>query len=240
MTTIITCGCFDVFHEGHERFLRAAKQLGISPSMSAAAAQLGIAPSAARNKLLIAVNSDLSAKKLKACKWGERYPIDDHLTRMANVSKYADITVGFDTEEQLHALIEHYAPCILVKGPDYAGTSVTGDDIAPVLILDTPEPESVKEMKLRVYGAAASIERRCCNPEHVEPSTDRKNVLRGKGPTAINAAKDRCPKGHPYSGRKWQQGGWVRICKTCRYESETKRRRKNRAKSLPSIREKGG
>ena len=59
-------------------------------------------------------------------------------------------------------------------------------------------------------------ERKCINPDHVEPSTDKKNVLRGKGPTAINASKTRCPKGHPYTGKKFQQGGWVRICQTCR------------------------
>ena len=60
---------------------------------------------------------------------------------------------------------------------------------------------------------------KCCNPAHLEPSTDKKNVLRGKGPTAINAQKERCPKGHPYSP-KFQQGGWTRICKTCRSKQQ--------------------
>jgi len=134
MSVIIANGCFDVFHEGHHRFLTMAKNLGQF------------------NRLIVAVNSDQSARALKLAKWGENYPIDNHLERMRNVGRYADIIVGFDTEEQLHSLIEHYMPCIIVKGPDYAGKSVTGDDIAPVLILDTPEPESVKEMKRRVYG----------------------------------------------------------------------------------------
>lgn len=139
MAVIITNGCFDVFHEGHRVFLECARYLTIQPKE-------------ARNRLIVAVNSDESCKRLKADRHGDKYPIDSHLDRMANVGQYADVVVGFDTEEQLHSLIEHYAPCIIVKGPDYAGKPVTGDDIAPVLILDTPEPESVKEMKRRVYG----------------------------------------------------------------------------------------
>lgn len=51
----------------------------------------------------------------------------------------------------------------------------------------------------------------CVNPDHLEAVTHRVNVLRGVGPTAQNARKTYCPKGHrlsPESGR--------RICKTCR------------------------
>lgn len=38
--------------------------------------------------------------------------------------------------------------------------------------------------------------RRCVNPEHLEPVSQRENVRRGLG----NASKTHCPKGHPYSG----------------------------------------
>lgn len=145
MSTLIINGCFDIFHDGHTRFLQRAKFLGVSKKAPFKDAMV-------RNKLIVAVNSDASCKRLKSDKHGPKYPIDHEIERMANVSKYADIVVGFDTEEQLHALIEHCMPCIIVKGPDYAGKSVTGDDLAPVLILDTPEPESVKEMKRRVYS----------------------------------------------------------------------------------------
>jgi hypothetical protein len=40
--------------------------------------------------------------------------------------------------------------------------------------------------------------RSCVNPEHLEPVTERENVLRSGSPTAINARKKHCPKGHPY------------------------------------------
>lgn len=38
--------------------------------------------------------------------------------------------------------------------------------------------------------------RHCVNPKHLEPVTQRENVLRGVG----NLPKSECPKGHPYSG----------------------------------------
>lgn len=38
--------------------------------------------------------------------------------------------------------------------------------------------------------------RNCVNPDHLEPVGHRENVLRGIGPTAINAQKTVCSKGH--------------------------------------------
>ncbi len=40
--------------------------------------------------------------------------------------------------------------------------------------------------------------RRCVNPEHLEPVTQRVNVLRGVGPAALNAGKTHC-----YRGTRW-------------------------------------
>jgi D-beta-D-heptose 7-phosphate kinase/D-beta-D-heptose 1-phosphate adenosyltransferase len=137
MAFIIVNGCFDVFHEGHRRFLWAAKNLVHNPSII---------------HLIAAINSDESARRLKSKKWGEKYPIDSLETRMANVKRRVDGVASFNEETELWQLIYECRPCILCKGPDYAGKPVTGDDIAPVLILDTPEPEAVKQMKREVYG----------------------------------------------------------------------------------------
>lgn len=41
--------------------------------------------------------------------------------------------------------------------------------------------------------------RACVNPSHLEPVTNRENVLRGAGPSAVNAAKTYCVNGHPLS-----------------------------------------
>ncbi|MER6825265.1 hypothetical protein ABT352_04690 [Streptosporangium sp. NPDC000563] len=48
----------------------------------------------------------------------------------------------------------------------------------------------------------------CAHPDHVRPVTHRENVLRGNGPSARNARKTACPKGHPYdrvTARGWRQ-----------------------------------
>mgnify|MGYP003292883006 CR=1 FL=1 len=39
--------------------------------------------------------------------------------------------------------------------------------------------------------------RRCVNPEHLEPVTNRENILRGMSPMAMNARKTHCVNGHP-------------------------------------------
>lgn len=42
--------------------------------------------------------------------------------------------------------------------------------------------------------------RACVNPDHLEPVSGKENILRGKGPCALNAAKTHCKRGHPLSG----------------------------------------
>lgn len=110
-----------------------------------------------RNRLVVALNSDKSARSLKLSKWGENYPIDDLETRKRKLAPYVDEILSFDDQYGLYWLIYEMMPCVLVKGPDYAGQRVTGDLIAPVLILDTPEPESVKRMKVQVYGQLPKV-----------------------------------------------------------------------------------
>jgi hypothetical protein len=39
----------------------------------------------------------------------------------------------------------------------------------------------------------------CVNPEHLEAVTHRENVLRGTGPTALNAARTHCVNGHAFT-----------------------------------------
>lgn len=59
--------------------------------------------------------------------------------------------------------------------------------------------------------------RHCVNPEHLEPVTNRENLLRGTGLPAINARKTRCPAGHSdYVYRKARyEGQTYRRCRTC-------------------------
>jgi len=58
--------------------------------------------------------------------------------------------------------------------------------------------------------------RACCNVKHLEPVTPKENTLRGIGPTAQNAKKTHCKRGHELSGSNviGTEDGW-RICHTC-------------------------
>lgn len=57
----------------------------------------------------------------------------------------------------------------------------------------------------------------CVNPDHLEPVTHRENVLRGDSPTAINARKTHCKRGHEFTVENTyvtpSTGG--RNCRTC-------------------------
>lgn len=66
---------------------------------------------------------------------------------------------------------------------------------------------------------------RCVNPDHLEPVTDRVNILRGVGPCAVNAAKTECSCGAPFS--RTPRG--VRICKSCKRIDTRLRQRRRRA-----------
>lgn len=54
--------------------------------------------------------------------------------------------------------------------------------------------------------------RACVNPDHLEPVTNRENILRGNGHTAINARKQTCKRGHN-DWKRTAEGG--RCCVTC-------------------------
>ena len=67
--------------------------------------------------------------------------------------------------------------------------------------------------------------RSCVNPYHLEPVTNRENILRGEGPTAVNSRAKECPKGHPYSGENLiVQHGTGRLCRECKNSANRDRR----------------
>ena len=74
----------------------------------------------------------------------------------------------------------------------------------------------------------------CCNPAHVRPATDRENILRGGGVSAVHAAKTHCVHGHPFSGDNlYVTPAGYRRCRTCdraREQGRGKRRRPLRAR----------
>ncbi len=57
--------------------------------------------------------------------------------------------------------------------------------------------------------------RSCVNPEHMEPATNKENVLRGAGITADNARKVACVRDHKYTDGSYRMYRGGRICRAC-------------------------
>ena len=71
--------------------------------------------------------------------------------------------------------------------------------------------------------------RSCINPNHMEIVNARTNTLRGIGPTATNARKTHCSKGHRLMGTNLYTHKNRRRCRTCDVNRAKKRRRHSRA-----------
>lgn len=58
--------------------------------------------------------------------------------------------------------------------------------------------------------------RRCVNPAHLEPVTQRENTLRSTSHIAQIAARQTCPSGHPYTPENlYVSPRGYRVCRTC-------------------------
>ncbi len=109
---VFTNGCFDILHAGHVKYLEVAKSYG--------------------DVLIVGVNDDSSIKKLK----GPTRPInnqDDRAYILASLES-VDYVVIFE-EDTPYELIKLIKPHTLVKGGDYEGKNVIGQDIANELKL---------------------------------------------------------------------------------------------------------
>ncbi|HWF05506.1 MAG TPA: adenylyltransferase/cytidyltransferase family protein [Candidatus Angelobacter sp.] len=128
---VLTNGCFDLLHVGHVRYLRAAKELG--------------------GKLIVAVNSDASTRKLK----GEGRPQVPEHERAELLSALADVDAVtiFDSPD-VKELILLLRPDIHAKGTDYTAESVPERDVViacggRVAIVGDPKDHSTTEILRR-------------------------------------------------------------------------------------------
>lgn len=70
----------------------------------------------------------------------------------------------------------------------------------------------------------------CVNPAHLEPVTQRENILRGTSPMAHQARRTHCPQGHPYDEiNTYIDAKGMRHCRRCGREQAALRRRRRAA-----------
>lgn len=103
---VFTNGCFDILHAGHVDIFQQARNLG--------------------DALVVAVNSDISIKKIK----GEKRPVVPQAQRMQVLAalEAIDYVVIFDEENPLK-IIKEIQPDILVKGGDWPVETIVGREI---------------------------------------------------------------------------------------------------------------
>ncbi len=101
-----TNGCFDLVHPGHVSLLDQARAAG--------------------DALIVGLNSDASARRLK----GAGRPVQTAAARASVLAGFSavDLVVEFDEDTPL-SLIEAVRPDVLVKGADYAEEDVVGGDL---------------------------------------------------------------------------------------------------------------
>jgi HNH endonuclease len=67
--------------------------------------------------------------------------------------------------------------------------------------------------------------RLCVRPDHLEPVTQKVNLLRGNAPAAVNARKNACLRGHPLSGTNLGiRPCGRRVCLQCNFEKNARRK----------------
>lgn len=103
---VFTNGCFDILHPGHIETLKFAKSKG--------------------DKLVVAINSDESVKKLK----GSSRPINSLADRMKVISSLecVDYVVSFN-EDNPCDLLTKIQPDVLIKGGDYKEKEAVGHEL---------------------------------------------------------------------------------------------------------------
>jgi hypothetical protein len=70
--------------------------------------------------------------------------------------------------------------------------------------------------------------RACVCPDHIEPVTNKENILRGECPQAQLARQTHCKRGHPLTGRNLILRANQRNCRTCKNLRDNARRKQVR------------
>jgi D-beta-D-heptose 7-phosphate kinase/D-beta-D-heptose 1-phosphate adenosyltransferase len=111
MTTVFVNGTFDILHPGHIKLLDYAASLG--------------------DKLVVAIDTDTRVRQLK----GNSRPFFNEHDRkfMLESLKVVDQVYTFNSNEDLENIIKTTKPNIMVKGSDYRGKTIVGEQYIPTI-----------------------------------------------------------------------------------------------------------
>jgi rfaE bifunctional protein nucleotidyltransferase chain/domain len=108
MKRVFVNGTFDILHPGHVRLLQYAASLG---------------------NLLVAIDTDRRVRQLKGA--GRPFFNQDERRFMLKSLGCVNEVLLFDTDEDLEYLIQNYKPDVMVKGSDYRGRPIIGEEHVP-------------------------------------------------------------------------------------------------------------
>jgi len=113
MSKILVNGSFDILHLGHLRLLEYARSFPNS-------------------YVLVLTDTDRRIKELK----GSSRPINNELERCTMLAslRSVDRVETFDSDDELRKLIKDFGPDIMVKGSDYQGKPVIGEEYCKQII----------------------------------------------------------------------------------------------------------
>lgn len=104
-TIVLTNGCFDLLHHGHLHLLAEARACGAV--------------------LFVAVNTDESVRALK----GETRPVVPLAERLRALARFAPVDYVLPFDGDVNSVVRAIHPDVLVKGAEYANTTVPGADL---------------------------------------------------------------------------------------------------------------
>ena len=106
MKKVFVNGAFDVIHSGHLDLLDFASMLG--------------------GRMLVALDTD---EKIRYNKGADR-PLNSLKIRkqLMSMLKPVDNVVSFNSDEELEDIIKRYKPDVMVKGSDWRGKKIVGEE----------------------------------------------------------------------------------------------------------------
>jgi D-glycero-beta-D-manno-heptose 1-phosphate adenylyltransferase len=133
---VLANGIFDLLHVGHVRYLSAAREAG--------------------ERLVVAVNGDSSARRLKGA-GRPLVPLEERMEVLAALG-CVDWVTSFD-EDRVERLLRTIRPAIHAKGTDYRVEEVPERAVARELGIETrivgdPKAHATRDLFRRVAGIA--------------------------------------------------------------------------------------